>query len=125
MKKTFLLAGGAVAALATTPVLAQTAPGKTSVDSIAEVVVTARRRSEDLQKVPVAVAVVSGVEASAQNLNDIQDISAGVPSVDFRTSASNKDRTIFVRGVGTISTSPGVEPSVSTVVDGVVMARAG
>jgi iron complex outermembrane receptor protein len=92
---------------------------------VGEVIVTARRRQESLQKVPVAVAVVNGAEASAQNLNDIQDISASVPSVDFRTSASNKDRTIFIRGVGTISTSPGVEPSVSTVVDGVVLIRAG
>jgi iron complex outermembrane receptor protein len=93
--------------------------------SVGEVVVTARRRAESLQSVPVAVAVVSGAAAAAENLNDIQDIANIVPSVEFRTSASNKDRTIFVRGIGTISTSPGVEPSVSTVVDGVVLARAG
>ncbi|MEJ0049535.1 MAG: TonB-dependent receptor plug domain-containing protein [Rhodospirillales bacterium] len=55
----------------------------------------------------------------------MQDIVSEVPEADFRTSASNKDRTLFVRGIGTISTSPGVEPSVSTVVDGVVLARSG
>ena len=48
-----------------------------------------------------------------------------VPSVNFRTNASNKDTSLFVRGVGTISTSPGVEPTVSTVLDGVVTARPG
>ena len=48
-----------------------------------------------------------------------------VPSVNFRTNASNKDTTLFVRGVGTICTSPGVEPTVCTVVDGVVLARPG
>jgi iron complex outermembrane receptor protein len=93
--------------------------------TIGEIMVTARHRDESLQKVPIAVSVVGGLDATSKNLNDIQDISSIVPSVDFRTSASNKDRTIFVRGVGTISTSPGVEPSVSTVVDGVVMSRAG
>ena len=93
--------------------------------ALQEVVVTARRRPEDIQQVPVAVAVVSGLQADAQNLNDIADISESVPSVDFRTGASNKDRTIFIRGIGTISTSPGVEPSVSMVVDGVVYARPG
>lgn len=104
-----------------------TAPTANSADStgLQEVVVTARRRSEDLQQVPVAVSVVSGTLADSQNLNDLQDISATVPAVDFRTGASTKDRTIFIRGIGTISTSPGVEPSVSMVVDGVVYARPG
>jgi iron complex outermembrane receptor protein len=102
------------------PAAAQDAAGQ-----VAEVVVTARHRQESLQTVPISIAVVSGASAQAKNLNDIGAISAQVPSVDFRTGASNKDRTVFVRGVGTISTSPGVEPSVSTVVDGVVMARPG
>jgi iron complex outermembrane receptor protein len=92
---------------------------------VGEVVVTARHRLESSQTVPISIAVVDGAQAAAKNLNDIQDISAQVPAVDFRTSASNKDQTVFVRGIGTISTSPGVEPSVSTVIDGVVIARAG
>ena len=93
--------------------------------AISEVVVTARHRSENLQEVPISVSVVSGAQAAAQNLNDLGDISQIVPAIDFRTGASNKDRTIFIRGIGTISTSPGVEPSVSTVIDGVVLARPG
>jgi iron complex outermembrane receptor protein len=90
-----------------------------------EITVTARRRSESLQTVPVAVTVMSGADAAAQNLNNIQDMSAEIPSVEFRTGASNKDRDVFIRGIGTITTSPGVEPSVSTVVDGVVLDRPG
>jgi iron complex outermembrane receptor protein len=116
-----LLSAVAVGAL-TSAASAQTTTGATSV---AEVTVTARHRLESVQSVPIAISVVNGDEASAKNLNDIQDISAQVPSIDFRTSASNKDQTVFVRGIGTISTSPGVEPSVSTVIDGVVIARAG
>ncbi len=87
--------------------------------------VTARRRSERLQKVPIAVTVINGAQAQQANLNNLQDILTEVSSADFRTSSSNKDRTLFIRGIGTISTSPGVEPSVSTVVDGVVLARSG
>jgi iron complex outermembrane receptor protein len=93
--------------------------------TVGEVIVSARHRPETLQTVPIAIAVVSGAQTASKNLNDIGDISQQVPSVDFRTGASNKDRTVFIRGTGTISTSPGVEPSVSTVVDGVVMARPG
>ena len=103
-----------------------TAPSAASSGSALEnIVVTARRRSESLQKVPVAVTVLGAAQLKRDNLNNVQDILAQVPSADFRTSSSNKDRTIFIRGIGTISTSPGVEPSVSTVLDDVVLLRAG
>ena len=119
-------AGGAAAAqTATQATMQATAPAAASSDQVTEVVVTARHRDERLQSVPISIAVVNGAAAAAKNLNDIGDIASQVPSVDFRTGASNKDRTVFVRGAGTISTSPGVEPSVSTVVDGVVFARPG
>nr|WP_272886966.1 TonB-dependent receptor [Phenylobacterium aquaticum] len=78
-----------------------------------------------MNSVPIAVTVVSGDQVTARNLNNLGDIAQAVPTIDFRTGASNKDRTVFVRGVGTITTSPGVEPSVSTVIDGVVLARPG
>jgi iron complex outermembrane receptor protein len=116
---TVFMAAGSVRAQTAAPAPSASGP------QVGEVVVTARRRAESLQSVPIAVSVVDGAQAAAKNLNDIQDISAQVPAVDFRTSASNKDQTVFVRGIGTISTSPGVEPSVSTVIDGVVIARAG
>ncbi|MEG0044333.1 MAG: TonB-dependent receptor plug domain-containing protein, partial [Massilia sp.] len=48
-----------------------------------------------------------------------------VPTLNYRAGASNKDTSLFIRGVGTISTSPGVEPTVATVVDGVVFGRPG
>lgn len=90
-----------------------------------QVTVTVRRRSEPLQKVPVATSIFTSKEAARNNVHDLQGIFQFIPSANFRTSASSKDRTVFVRGIGTISTSPGVEPSVSTVVDGVVLARSG
>lgn len=89
------------------------------------VVVTATRREESLQSVPIAVSVISGKQLEQQQRNAIESIVATIPSVNFRAGASNKDTSLFVRGVGTISTSPGVEPSVSTVIDGVVYSRPG
>jgi iron complex outermembrane recepter protein len=102
----------------------QAQPGEAS-GQLEEITVTARRRAEPLQEVPVAITVMTGTQAAAQNLYNIQDMSAEIPSVEFRTGSSNKDRDIFIRGIGTITTSPGVEPSVSTVLDGVVLARPG
>ncbi|PPQ30770.1 hypothetical protein CCR94_11750 [Rhodoblastus sphagnicola] len=103
------------------------APAQFQAESIhvEDVVITATLLPEKSQKVPVAVTVVDGAQAAQANLNNINDISQLVPSLNFRDGASNKDQGLFIRGVGTVTTSPGAEPSVSTVVDGVVLARPG
>ncbi len=130
-----LLAGTAFAAFAI-PVAAQEAPATAAPVTAAtatpapaaqsdEVIVTARYRNETLQSVPIAITAVSGQSLAERQLNTVENIAATIPSVGFRSGASNKDRTIFIRGVGTITTSPGVEPSVSTVLDGVVLTRPG
>ncbi len=90
-----------------------------------DIVVTARFRNESLQQVPIAITAIAGTSLAERQLNNIETISNSIPAVGFRSGASNKDRTIFIRGVGTITTSPGVEPSVSTVLDGVVLSRPG
>ncbi len=94
-------------------------------DTVATVTVTATRRSASLQSVPVAVTVVDGEQLERSNRTSIDSVVQEVPSAVFRQQGGNKDSTIFVRGIGTISTSPGVEPTVSTLVDGVVYARPG
>ncbi|PTM44409.1 iron complex outermembrane receptor protein [Sphingomonas aerolata] len=129
-----LLAGTALATLAA-PAFAQdtaaapaVAPPKAATpaaDTGEDVVVTARFRNESLQSVPIAISAVSGQSLAERQLNTVENIAATIPAVGFRSGASNKDRTIFIRGVGTITTSPGVEPSVSTVLDGVVLTRPG
>lgn len=85
--------------------------------TLKSVTVTATRREESLQKVPVAVSVIDGEQLERDNRNSVASIVQQVPSLNFRTGASNKDTSLFVRGVGTISTSPGVEPTVATVID--------
>ena len=89
-----------------------------------EIIVTARRRSETLQEVPVAVSVVSGDTVRAQNLNNVPDLINLVPAITLRPSGT-KDTGLLIRGLGTITTSPGAEPTVSMVLDGVVLARPG
>ncbi|MBA1243280.1 TonB-dependent receptor [Pseudomonas japonica] len=89
------------------------------------VTVTATRREETLQAVPVAVTVVDGEQLERDNRNGVAALAQQVPTLNFRTNASNKDTALFIRGVGTISTSPGVEPTVATVIDGVVYGRPG
>lgn len=100
-------------------------PAKTDDAQLETIVVTATKRSESLQTVPIAITVISGAQLEQSNLNTLGSITSQTPTVNFRTGASNKDTSLFIRGVGTISTSPGVEPTVSTVIDGVVYSRPG
>ncbi|MFM0697707.1 TonB-dependent receptor [Paraburkholderia sediminicola] len=105
---------------------AQAAPESPSnTTTLAPVTVTATKRSEPLQKVPVAVSVISAQDLERSGSNNVQSLVTLVPELTFKPALSSKDETLTVRGVGTNSTSPGVEPSVSTVVDGVVYARPG
>jgi iron complex outermembrane receptor protein len=98
---------------------------RSSSAEVPSVTVSATRRNASLQSVPVAVFVLDGDALNQANRTSIDSIVQEVPSVTFRQQGGNKDSTIFVRGIGTISTSPGVEPTVSTVIDGVVYARPG
>ncbi|MGI3746664.1 MAG: TonB-dependent receptor [Janthinobacterium lividum] len=108
--------------VSTAPPIAEQAPETATLQAVT---VTATRREEPLQQVPVAVTVLDGEQLERDNRNGVASIAQQVPALNFRTGASNKDTSLFMRGVGTISTSPGVEPTVATVVDGVVYARPG
>ena len=112
----------ALACAAAWPVHAQQATESTQLDTV---VITATKRPQPLQSTPIAVSVISGGAMEELNLNNLSTITAQIPTVNYRANASNKDSALFIRGVGTISTSPGVEPTVSTVLDGVVTGRPG
>ncbi|NMN04503.1 MULTISPECIES: TonB-dependent receptor [unclassified Novosphingobium] len=127
-RRALLLAGALVVPSATAfaqDAAPAPAPAEANAPAPGEIVVTARFRNESLQQVPIAISAVSGQSLNDRGIHNLQDLSASVPTVDFRSGASNKDRTVFIRGVGTITTSPGVESSVSTVLDGVVLNRPG
>ena len=89
------------------------------------VTVTAQYREENVQTIPVAVSVVSGQALERSQATDICNLPALVPSVTFSAGNELRNNAIRIRGVGTDVFSTGVEPSVSTVVDGVVLQRPG
>lgn len=90
-----------------------------------DIIVTAQRREENVQDIPVAVSVVGGVALERANVTNLGDIATLVPSVTFSAGNELRNNSIRIRGVGTDVFSTGVEPSVSTVVDGVVLQRPG
>ena len=128
MIRTTLLGTAALFAVtAAAPLAAQTAaaaPAAAAADSL-EIVVTAQKRSERLQDVPLAVSVVSGDALARQGAINLEGAQYLVPSLNFRKSGTTINQSLYLRGVGTATFSVAGEPSVSTVLDGVVLARAG
>ncbi|HEX9595271.1 MAG TPA: TonB-dependent receptor, partial [Anaerolineales bacterium] len=89
-----------------------------------EVVVTARRRVENLQDVPMAVTAFSGDELSQRGAADITEIAEVTPSMTLEPSrATNSTLTAFIRGVGQQDPLAGFEQGVALYLDDVYMAR--
>jgi iron complex outermembrane receptor protein len=116
----------AVAALcaATIPLTAmgQDSSGEGRLD---EIVVTAQKREQRLQDVPIAVSVVSGALAESTGGFNIEALRTLVPSLNLRKTNTSLNQSLFLRGVGTINFAIAAQPSVATVVDGVVLSSAG
>ena len=100
-------------------------PASAAEPAIEEVVVTAQKRTESAQDVPLAISVVTGAILEQIDALGIADLSAVIPSVTFITGRELRDSSIRIRGIGTDVFAGGIEPSVSTVVDGVVLAQQG
>ncbi len=89
-----------------------------------EIVVTARRRSELLLDVPVAVTAYSGEQLNRQGALDITDIADTTPNVNFETSrGTNTTLTAFIRGVGQQDPVAGFEQGVGLYLDDVYLNR--
>ena len=104
---------------------ATTDPAEQASTAPADIVVTAQKREERLQDVPLAVTVISGEAIAASGAINIENAQYLVPTLNFRKSGTAINQSLFLRGVGTSTFSIAGEPSVSTVVDGVVFSRAG
>lgn len=137
MKARTYLSSSAVFGMLVLPgvVMAQTSAGHTAVDpatgasqvatpapaapqsGLEEIVVTAQRRSENLQKVPIAISAVSATQLAASGVKGIDTIRVAVPGLTAQNS--NGVLTMFLRGVGTNANGPGFENPVSLYIDGV------
>jgi iron complex outermembrane receptor protein len=95
-----------------------------SSSSLNEVTVTARRRNEEVQDIPIAIAVIGAKEldnSTSFNVNRVKEL---VPSVQLYSS-NPRNTTLNIRGVGSTFglTNDGIDPGVGFYVDGVYFAR--
>jgi iron complex outermembrane receptor protein len=89
-----------------------------------DIVVTARRRSEVLQDVPIAVTAYSGEQLERQGALDITDVADTTPNVNLETSrGTNTTLTAFIRGVGQQDPVAGFEQGVGIYIDDVYLNR--
>jgi iron complex outermembrane receptor protein len=96
---TALLAGGSIA-------MAADAPEAPDEGGLAEVVVTAQKRAEDLQKVPISLQVLNTEKLDQMQVHDLDDYAKLLPSVTFRSNGPGTAQ-LFFRG---ISSSNGTTP---------------
>ena len=113
----------AVAGLSSNRALAQDAPGAEA-GAMQEVTVTARRREESLQDVPIAVSSFSGDRLESVGAEDLTYISQETPNVTLENSrATNSTLTAFIRGVGQQDPVAGFEQGVGIYLDDVYLNR--
>jgi iron complex outermembrane receptor protein len=94
-------------------------PAAPQQDEVEEIVVTAQRRSENLQRVPIAITVITPERLESAGVSNTLDLQAVVPGLIMNTTTSNGQT--FLRGVGQDSGIPGVESAIATYVDGIYL----
>ena len=87
------------------------------------IVVTATKREQTLQEVPVAVSVTSGETLERDQIRDIRDLETVVPSLTVGQRQSSANTGFFIRGFGNGANNAGIEPSVGVFIDGVYRSR--
>ena len=101
-------------ALALTPLSGVAAP------MLEEVVVTAQKRVESLQDVPISVAAMSGEKIMDNGITNLEELTLYIPNVNINQGQAQPN--LFIRGVGS-GTNAGFEQSVGLYIDGVYSGR--
>ena len=122
--KTVLLAGAAWGALSATAIAQQAPAQEPTATSLDEIIVTARRRDEQLKDVPVAVTALSAERLEETGATDITALQQQSPNATVQVArGSNSTLISFIRGVGQQDPLWGFEPGVGLYVDDVYIAR--
>ncbi len=121
--RTMLLASVAAVPLSfAAPAIAQ--DDETSARTDETITVTARRREESLQDVPIAITAYSGEDLAIRGVADITELSQTTPNVTLEvTRGTNTTLSAFIRGVGQQDPVPGFEAGVGVYVDDVYLNR--
>jgi iron complex outermembrane receptor protein len=98
------------------PALAQTADSPQDDGALQTIVVTAERRTQSLQDVPISATVLSGEDLQRKGVSNLNDMQQVAPSVAINTF--NRSTFINIRGVGIAQSAPTSNPGVAYYIDG-------
>ncbi len=116
------------ASLGAVPAMAQDA-GEEKADSggIEEIIVTAQKRTESAQNVPIAISVFSGNALNERAVNNVSQLTAVAPNVNFDNGVAFTGSTAVlaasIRGIGSSDFAFNIDPGVGVYVDGIYLAR--
>ncbi len=97
---------------------------KSEAAKLGEITVTARRREENLNEIPVAVTALSEAKIENLNVQDISNLQGLVPNLTiYAARGSSSTLTAYIRGIGQSDPLWGVEPGVGVYIDDVYLAR--
>lgn len=91
--------------------------------TIDDIIVTAQKREQNLQDVPIVVTSLSQETLQNAGVRDIKDLQILTPGMTVTSTSSEASTTARIRGVGTVGDNPGLESSVGVVIDGVYRSR--
>lgn len=114
-----LLAGAPLCAAVPAPALAQTSGPSARLPR--DIVITARRRGEALEKSGAAISALSGEDLTESGVNDTQGLADRFPALTVQPTASGN--LVFIRGVGNFTLLPNSDPAVAFAYDGVFVSR--
>jgi outer membrane receptor protein involved in Fe transport len=108
------------------PAHAQQAANQTPEQPVlSEIIVTAQKREQNIQDVPISVIALSAQQLKDGGVTDIKNLQALAPGLTVTSTASENATTARIRGIGTVGDNPGLESSVGVVIDGVYRPRNG
>ncbi len=98
---------------------------KSSCDGLNDIIVTARRRNEPLQRVPVSVIAFKEADLESHSVTNLRSLQNFVPNLTISASQNVGEAAgnVFIRGIGQEDFAVGAEPGVGFYVDGVYFAR--
>jgi iron complex outermembrane recepter protein len=93
--------------------------------ALTEIIVTAQKREQNIQDVPISVIALSAQQLKEGGVTDIKNLQALIPGLTVTSTTSENVTTARIRGIGTVGDNPGLESSVGVVIDGVYRPRNG
>ena len=96
-----------------------------SAPALDEIIVTAQKRSENLQDVPISVVAISAQQIKDAGITDIRNLAILTPGLTVTSEGNEAITTARIRGIGTVGDNPGLESSVGVNIDGVYRPRNG